>query len=76
MSVWNENNETVPGPPRPFMELGTLDGLVKYWWFRIYGYGFHFRWTRDGYTPLFSERNGHVKVLKLGRLWIKALKPQ
>jgi hypothetical protein len=49
---------------------------AKYWWFRIFGYGLHFRWTKDGYTPLFSERNGHIKVLKIGRLWIKFLRPQ
>ncbi|MBJ2182222.1 hypothetical protein JC795_28985 [Pseudomonas veronii] len=50
--------------------------LARYWWFRIPGgYGLHFRWVSDGYQPLFSERNGHVKVLKLGKLWIKVLKP-
>ena len=46
-----------------------------YLWFRLFGYGLHFRWVKDGYTPLFSERNGYVKVLRIGRFWIKALKP-
>ncbi|MDD0974848.1 hypothetical protein [Pseudomonas fontis] len=49
---------------------------ARYWWFRIPGgYGLHFRWVNAGYVPLFSERNGHVKVLKLGKLWIKVLRP-
>lgn len=49
---------------------------AKYWWFRIRGgYGLHFRWVSDGYSPLFSERNGYEHVLKIGRLWIKVLKP-
>jgi hypothetical protein len=75
MRPFNENNETIPGPPRPFIKVSTHCGYAKYWWFRIAGYGLHFRCTRDGYTPLFSERNGHVKVLKLGRLWVKVLRP-
>lgn len=51
-------------------------GKAHYWWFRIRGgWGLHFRWTKDGYTPLFSERMGYEEVLKLGRLWIKVLKP-
>ena len=49
--------------------------LETYFWFRILGYGLHFRWVYPGYSPLFSERNGCVKVLKIGRLWIKGLKP-
>lgn len=56
-------------------ELKSFPAPVKYWWFRVRGYGLHFRWVRDGYTPLFSERNGYVKVLKIGRLWIKVLRP-
>ncbi len=49
---------------------------AKYWWFRIRGgYGLHFRWVSDGYSPLFSERNGYERFLKIGRLWIKVLKP-
>lgn len=48
---------------------------AKYWWFRVFGYGLHFRWVTDDYSPLFSERNGYVKVLKIGKLWIKVLKP-
>lgn len=46
-----------------------------YAWFRVFGYGLHFRWVADGYLPDFSERHGYVKVFKLGRLWIKGLKP-
>lgn len=48
---------------------------VRYFCFRFFGYGLHFRWTPSGYTPLFSERYGHEKVIKIGRLWIKGLKP-
>lgn len=48
---------------------------AKYWWFRIFGYGIHFRWVDDEYQPLFSERCGSVHVVKVGRLWIKGLKP-
>ncbi len=44
-------------------------------WIRFFGYGLHFRWIGPGYQPLFSERNGYVRVIKLGRLWIKGLKP-
>lgn len=45
------------------------------WWFRVFGYGLHFRWVGPDYVPLFSERNGYSKVLKLGRLWVKGLRP-
>lgn len=49
---------------------------TRYWWFRVFGgYGLHFRWVGPGYVPLFSERSGYVRVLKIGRLWIKVLKP-
>lgn len=44
-------------------------------WIRFAGPGIHFRWVCPGYQPLFSERCGHIKVLKIGRLWIKVLKP-
>lgn len=46
------------------------------WWFRVFGYGLHFRWVGPDYVPLFSERNGYSKVLKLGRLWVKRLRPE
>jgi hypothetical protein len=49
---------------------------AKYWWFRSCGgYGLHFRWVSKNYEPLFSERNGYERVLKIGRFWIKVLKP-
>lgn len=48
---------------------------AKYFWFRVFGYGLHFRLVTDSYIPLFSERHGFVKVLRLGNLWIKWLKP-
>lgn len=52
-----------------------FDG-VHYWWFRVFGgYGLHFRWVTKDYVPLFSERNGYVKSLRLGKLWIRVLKP-
>lgn len=55
--------------------LGKTVG-ANYWWFRMPGgYGLHFRWVSKAYVPLFSERNGYERVLKIGRLWIKVLKP-
>lgn len=55
--------------------IGKMDG-TRYWWFRIRrGYGLHFRWVSKDYSPLFSERYGYEKVLKIGRLWVKVLKP-
>lgn len=35
------------------------------WWFRIFGYGFHFR-DHNLYSPLFSERYGYKKRLHIG----------
>lgn len=56
--------------------IGRDRGGARFWWFRICdGYGLHFRWVSPSYVPLFSERNGYTKVLKLGRLWVKVLKP-
>jgi hypothetical protein len=51
-------------------------GNAKVVWVRVFGYGIHARWTCKGYVPYFSERNGYTKVLKLGRLWFKALTPR
>ena len=48
---------------------------ASYFWFRVLGFGLHFRLVRDGYEPLFSERYGHTKVFKIGRVWIKGLRP-
>lgn len=48
---------------------------AKYFWFRVLGWGLHFRWIQPGYQPLFSERNGYTRVLKIGRFWVKGLKP-
>lgn len=60
--------------PKFCMHSSTWNG-VRYLWFRFFGYGLHFRWVSEGYIPCFSERYGHVKVVKLGNLWIKGLKP-
>lgn len=48
---------------------------ARYFWFRVFGYGLHFRWVSDFYRPCFSERHGYVKVFRIGNLWIKGLKP-
>lgn len=44
-------------------------------WFRIFGYGFHFR-DINHHPPLFSVRNGFQKVLKLKHFHFKILKPK
>lgn len=36
------------------------------WWFRVCGYGIHYKNTRY-HAELFSERMGYRKKLKLGR---------
>jgi len=41
-------------------------------WFRIFGYGLSFQ-NREKYPALFSERNGYVKVLRIGRWSIRVL---
>jgi hypothetical protein len=41
-------------------------------WFRIFGYGLCFKNTRI-YPLLFSERNGYVKVLKIGKWNVRFL---
>lgn len=60
------------GKPKAFSSMYKCD----VYWFRIFGYGLHFKLVHEGYEPLFSERNGHTKVLKIGKLRIKALKPE
>lgn len=46
-----------------------------YLWFRIFGYGLHFKnYKKTGL--LFSERYGYVKTLKIFNWSIKILKPQ
>lgn len=40
-------------------------------WFRIFGYGLHISNTR----PLFSERNGYRKVVRVFGVKIEALQP-
>lgn len=60
----------------PFFCAHKASGFnARYFWFRFMGYGLHFRWVSPGYQPLFSERNGYIKVFKLGRFWIKGLRP-
>ncbi len=59
----------------PAIKDSYFASKASYFWFRVLGYGLHFRWIQPGYEPLFSERNGYTKVLKIGRFWIKGLKP-
>jgi hypothetical protein len=47
------------------------DGIC---WFRVYGYGLCYA-DRDKYPPLFSERNGLVWYVRVGRHSIKILRP-
>lgn len=55
-----------------FFILCWSSNLVHYYkspgffWFRIYGYGLRFA-DRSKHAPLFSERTGRVKVLKIGK---------
>ena len=44
------------------------------WWFRIYGYGLHYKNVRL-HPPLFSERTGLRKKLKIGKHWFGLLRP-
>lgn len=55
-----------PDADKPMHNCYTL-------WFRVAGPGIHFRWVCPGYQPLFSEWHGHIKVLRIGQLWIKVL---
>lgn len=41
-------------------------------WFRVFGYGL----CISTMEPNFSERNGYTKTLRIGRIKIKALKPE
>lgn len=43
-------------------------------WFRVFGYGLAWH-NRNIHPPLFSERYGYRKVLRLGRWSIEQLKP-
>ena len=52
-----------------------MSSMWPYMWFRIKGYGLHFMWRTKDWKPLFSERNGYVKSLKLWKLHIKVLTP-
>ena len=45
------------------------------WWFRVLGYGLHYKNTRL-HPLLFSERTGHRKKLKIGRFSFGFLKPE
>ena len=45
------------------------------WWFRIYGYGIHYKNTRY-HAELFSERVGYRKKLKLREHSFEILKPE
>jgi len=46
---------------------------IGHFWFRVFGYGLSFM-NRDIHPPLFSERNGYSKVLRIGKWSIKGLK--
>lgn len=49
----------------------TSDGVG---WMRLFGWGF--TWAdRKKHRPLFSERTGAVKVLRIGKWAFKTLKP-
>lgn len=52
---------------------GAKFKLGKDWgfWFRIFGYGI----AVSTLKPVFSERNGYTKIIKIGRVKIKLLKP-
>ena len=43
------------------------------WWFRIFGYGIHWK-NINIYPPLFSERYGYSKKLKIGFWYFGILK--
>ena len=44
------------------------------WWFRVFGYGLHYKNVRL-HPPLFSERHGFRRKLKLGRFYFGGLRP-
>jgi len=48
----------------------------RFGWVRVFGWGI--RWAdRNAYRPLFSERNGYQKVLRIGCwsiAWLKRVK--
>ena len=53
------------------MNINSLPILCGYrekglWWFRIFGYGIHYKNTKL-HLVLFSERTGRRRKLKLGR---------
>lgn len=41
-------------------------------WFRIYGVGLRIQ-DRNKHPALFSERNGHTKVLRIGKWSIRVI---
>jgi hypothetical protein len=48
--------------------------LGKRWgiWFSVFGYGL----SISTMQPMFSERYGHTKIWRIGRIKIKVLKPR
>jgi len=52
------------------MTAYRCDGLF---WFRIFGYGLHIK-DMTKHPPLFSERNGNRKHLRIGKWSIGILK--
>lgn len=57
---------------RFFSSYGQRTGEHWSFWFRIYGYGLAF----STMGLLFSERNGYSKVLQLGKIKVKWLRPE
>ena len=50
------------------------DSSYNYFWFRVFGWGLCVGLSKS-YPPLFSERYGYIKVLRVFGLRIEALKP-
>lgn len=55
-------------------QLFYFYGSEGQFWFRVLGYGLSVA-DRSIHPPLFAERNGYVKVFRLGKWAIKPLKP-
>lgn len=54
-----------------FAHIARSNGRM---WFRLLGYGLSFS-DRTKHKAPFSERNGFVKVLRIGKWSVKLLKP-
>jgi hypothetical protein len=58
------------------VKLGPIEGTAEpgIGWFRVFGYGLHWKDTRRHHV-FFSERNGYMRVLRLGPWSLKWLVP-